>query len=215
MSHSRVSLGRTASPCITGRWGRPPRGPGAGRCAREGPGPGLQGAPLTAPFLPPPPSAPSSRLGCLLVRAVGLCGSRRGEVHRAQTHSLPSECFQATTGSRFIKKKKSQRKGPGHPVGPLVSTTPSGSLKRNEPSPQVYLKRSQSFASRGDRTLIMVHSGPLNLNSGSHKFHVRVSQDLIFHQSATHGWHRNAHADTCPPRGNSKEPRYLGGEDDG
>lgn len=75
MSHSRVSLGRIAIPCITGGVeGRP--GAEAREVRPSGPRPGLQGAPLLSQGARALPSAIFLTLPSSLPGATGLRGSR-------------------------------------------------------------------------------------------------------------------------------------------
>ena len=211
MSHSRVSLGRTASPCITERWGRPPRRPGAGKCAREGPGPGLQGAPLTAPFLPPPPSPPSSRLGCLLVRAISLCGARRGGYSVRRLIPCPQRASRRPPVTLYLKKKKKSGRGqvihwdrwsPQHHPGHLKKecALPSG-LPLEEPIVGLAWRPHLDYRSLGPT------KSKLWISQVS-----RSSFTRPYISPVSHTWAgTEMHTQTPVRAGETKEPRYLGG----
>lgn len=110
MSHSRVSLGRTAIPCTTGGvegrlWDQ----------GRGGAGPACR-ARLTAPFLLPPPSPPSSHFGFLLV-CTSLCCAGRGGYGVRRSSSCPQSAFRRPPANAFLFLKKGTAEGARVPRG--------------------------------------------------------------------------------------------------
>lgn len=101
MSHSRVSLGRIAIPCITGgvegRLRDPGRG-GAPEKAPARPAGRASASALSSPTARPAIFPPGRPTRSCTKSSLGPAGRGR----RVETQSLPSKCFQATTGSRFL-----------------------------------------------------------------------------------------------------------------
>lgn len=162
-----------------------------GRCARGGPDPACRARrSRQRPFFSHrPPRHLSTLASSSSVQQVSVAPGGPGVAGTARVDPVPA--LKVLPGDRglTLSRSPSQRRRLGHPVGRRISKHHASPLE-GRVHPRVYLQASQSFASLGGCTWMTAHSRPLiSENSGFHKFHVWISQDLYFTSQPHAGWH--------------------------